>query len=99
MVARIIFAAGVAAAGLALGTAAPALADENDDIFIGVIDGEAIPYSSVDNAIVLAHAVCDYVGAGQAPEQVAIEISGPANWSVEQSGFFVGAATQVYCPA
>jgi hypothetical protein len=43
--------------------------------------------------------VCGYVAAGQAPEQVAIEMSGPANWSGEQSGFFVGAATQVYCPA
>ncbi len=45
MFGRIIFTAGVAAAGLALGTAAPALADENDDIFISVIDDEAIPYS------------------------------------------------------
>lgn len=99
MFGKIIFTAGVAAAGLALATAAPALANQNDDIFIGVLDGESIPYSSAENAIVLAHAVCDYVAAGQAPEQVAVEISGPANWSVEQSGFFVGAATEVYCPA
>ncbi|MDF2825920.1 MAG: hypothetical protein K0R68_3328 [Mycobacterium sp.] len=99
MVGRLVFAAGIAATGLALVTAAPAFADQNDDVFISVIDGEAIPYSSAENAIVLAHAVCEYVGAGQAPEQVAVEISGPANWSVEQSGFFVGAATQVYCPA
>lgn len=98
MIGKIILTAGIAATGLAMGTASPALADQNDDIFISVIDGEAIPYSSVENAIVLAHAVCDYVAAGQAPEQVAIEISGPANWSIEQSGFFVGAATQVYCP-
>ncbi|WP_286144258.1 DUF732 domain-containing protein [Mycobacterium sp. E136] len=47
----------------------------------------------------LAHAVCDYVEAGQKPEQVAVEISEPANWTVEQSGFFVGAATQSYCPS
>jgi hypothetical protein len=99
MFGRIIFAAGVAAAGLALGTAAPALADENDDIFISVIDDEAIPYSSAENAIGLAKAVCEYAAAGQAPEQIAVEISGPANWTIEQSGFFVGAATQVYCPS
>lgn len=99
MFGRIIFTAGVAAAGLALGTAAPALADENDDIFISVIDDEAIPYSSAENAIGLAKAVCEYATAGQAPEQIAVEISGPANWTIEQSGFFVGAATQVYCPS
>lgn len=99
MYGRIILAAGVSAVGLALGTATPALADANDDIFISRIDGEDIPYSSAENAIVLAHAICDYAAAGQAPEQIAIEISGPANWTVEQSESFVSAATKVYCPA
>lgn len=95
----IIFSAAVAAVGLATATAAPAMADETDDIFISVLQGEGIPFSSAENAIVLAGAVCEYVAAGQPEEQVAIEISGPANWSVEQSGFFVGAAVQSYCPA
>jgi hypothetical protein len=96
---KIIFSALVCAAGLATATAAPALADTNDDVFITVIKGEKIPFSTPGDAIALAHAVCDYVAAGQAPEQVAVEIAEPANWSVEQSGFFVGAATQTYCPA
>jgi Protein of unknown function (DUF732) len=96
---KIIFSAFVAAAGLATALASPAVADENQDILISVIDDEGIPYSSPENVVVLAGAVCDYVAAGQAPEQVAIEIAEPANWSIEQSGFFVGAATQVYCPA
>lgn len=74
-------------------------ADETDDVFVSVIEAEGIPFSTPEDAIVLAHAVCDYVAAGQAPEQVAVEISEPANWTVEQSGFFVGAATQSYCPA
>lgn len=99
MVGKIIFTATVAAAALALSTAAPALADDTDDSFVSMIDAESIPYSSAESAIVLAHAVCEYVAAGQAPEQVAVEISGPASWSVEQSGFFVDSATQAYCPA
>lgn len=99
MVGRSVVAAGVALTGLALGTAAPALADETDDSFVSTIDSEAIPYSSAESAIVLAHAVCEYVAAGQEPEQVAVEISGPASWSIEQSGFFVDSATEVYCPA
>src|SRR5689334_5057690 len=85
-----------AAAALATALAAPAMADPNDDVFINVIQNEGIPFSSEENAINLASAVCDYVGAGQAPEQVAVEISEPAGWTVEQSGFFVGAATQTY---
>lgn len=96
---KIILSTVVAAAGLAAVTAAPAFADETDDIFIGVLEGEGIPFSTSDDAIALAQAVCEYVAAGQPPEQVAVEISGPANWSVEQSGFFVGAATQSYCPS
>jgi hypothetical protein len=95
---KIIFSTFVAAAGVATALAAPALADANQDILIGVLDEEGIPYSTAENVVVLAGAVCEYVAAGQAPEQVAIEIAEPANWSIEQSGFFVGAATQVYCP-
>lgn len=96
---KMIFATVAAAAGLATALAAPAVADEADDVFLTVLEDEGIPFSTPDNAVALAGAVCEYVAAGQAPEQVAIEISGPANWSVEQSGFFVGAAVQSYCPA
>ncbi|PRC60996.1 DUF732 domain-containing protein, partial [Mycobacterium sp. ITM-2017-0098] len=41
---------------------------------------------------------CEYAAAGQDPTAIALEIMGPAGWSAEQSGFFVGAATQSYCP-
>lgn len=56
------------AVGLAVATAAPALADETDDVFISVIEAEGIPFSTPKDAIVLDHAVCDYMAAGQAPE-------------------------------
>ncbi|MGE0217099.1 DUF732 domain-containing protein [Mycolicibacterium sp.] len=95
---KIILSAVAVGAGLAAGTAAPAVADTMDDVFISVLEDEGVPFSTADNAIALAHAVCEYVAAGQPEEQVAVEISGPAGWSVTQSGFFVGAATQTYCP-
>lgn len=95
----IILSAVVAAAGLAAVTVAPAFADETDDVFIGALEGGGIPFSTSDDAIALAQAVCEYAAAGQPPEQVAVEISGPANWSAEQSEFFVSAATQSYCPS
>ncbi len=98
---NIILAAAVAAAAASLATitASPALADDTDDAFIGVIEGAGIPFATSDEAIALAEAVCEYVAAGQPAEQVAVEIGGPANWSVEQSGSFIGAATQSYCPS
>ncbi|MDG4665969.1 DUF732 domain-containing protein [Mycobacterium sp. 236(2023)] len=95
---KFIFTAAVAAAGLATALAAPALAQDANEIFISALDSEGIPYSSADNAIQLAGAVCEYAAAGQDKTQIALEIMGPAGWSPEQSGFFVGAATQSYCP-
>lgn len=87
----------LAAAGLATALAAPAFADETDDIFIAALEQEGIPFSTAGNAIELAGAVCEYAAAGQDKTQIALEIMEPAGWSPEQSGFFVGAATQSYC--
>lgn len=92
------FIATLAAAGLATALAAPAFADETDDIFIAALEQEGIPFSTAGNAIELAGAVCEYAAAGQDKTQIALEIMEPAGWSPEQSGFFVGAATQSYCP-
>lgn len=90
----------VAAAGaLVVALAAPAAADDADDAFLDTIDTKGIPYSSSTDAIDLATAICAYVSAGQAPDQVAVEIVGPAGWTAEQSGLFVEAATQSYCPS
>lgn len=96
---KLIFPAVIAAAVVAAVSAAPAHADETDDIFIAVLESEGVPFSTSDDAIALAGAVCEYVAVGQPPEQVAVEISGPANWTVDQSAFFVGAAIQSYCPS
>ncbi|AFM18841.1 Protein of unknown function (DUF732) [Mycolicibacterium chubuense NBB4] len=99
MRATIIMTAVLAGSVLATVWAAPAFADDTDDVFIDALDSEGIPFSTTENAITLADAVCDYVAAGQARDQVAVEIMGPANWTAEQSGLFVGAATRSYCPS
>jgi hypothetical protein len=93
------FGAACLAVATALATAHPALAQPDDDGFIDVIQDDGIPFANAEYAIDLASAVCDYVGAGQAPAQVAVVISEPAGWTVEQSDFFVGAATRAYCPS
>ncbi|OAN40291.1 DUF732 domain-containing protein [Mycolicibacterium iranicum] len=95
---KMIFTAAVAAAGLATALATPALAQDTNEVFISALESQGIPFSSADNAIELAQAVCEYAAAGQDKTQIAIEIMEPAGWTPEQSGFFVGAATQSYCP-
>ncbi|MEZ0342947.1 DUF732 domain-containing protein [Mycobacterium sp. pV006] len=96
---RHLFGAAVAAGAVAVALAIPAVADDPDDVFLDAIDTRGIPYASTADAIDLATAICEYVSAGQAPNQVAVEIIGPAGWTAEQSGLFVEAATESYCPA
>lgn len=87
------------AGAVALALAIPAGADDTDDVFLDAIETQGIPYSSTTDAIDLATAICEYVSAGQAPNQVAVEIIGSAGWTAEQSGLFVEAATTSYCPS
>lgn len=95
---KFIFAAVVAGAALATGLAAPAYADETDDIFISVLDDEGIPYTSASDAILVANGVCVFLSEGNTLEEATVEVMNESGLGVEQSGFFVGAATAAYCP-
>ena len=96
---KIILLAVVAAAGLGAFTAATASADDTDVVFLNGIQSKGIPFSSSQNVIALAQSVCESVAAGLPADQVAEDISGPANWSVDQSRSFVSTAIQAYCPS
>lgn len=96
---RHLIGAAAAVGVVAVGLAVPAVADDTDDVFLDAIDTRGIPYASTADAIDLATAICEYVSAGQAPSQVAVEVIGPAGWTAEQSGLFVEAATESYCPS
>jgi Protein of unknown function (DUF732) len=95
---KFVFSAVVAGAALATGLAAPAYADETDDIFISVLDEEGIPYTSAEDAILVANGVCAYLSEGNTLEDATLEVMNESGLGVEQSGFFVGAATAAYCP-
>lgn len=98
MRAKFIFSAVTAGAALATVLAAPAYADETDDIFISVLDQEGIPYTSASDAILVANGVCVYMSEGNSLEDATVEVMNESGLGVEQSGFFVGAATATYCP-
>jgi hypothetical protein len=88
-------------AGVAMATtlAAPAHADDTDDIFIGVLDDEGINYSTPGEAIEVAVSVCDFLLEGNSLLDATGEIADATGLSIEDSGFFVGAATASYCPS
>jgi hypothetical protein len=78
--------------------AAPAVADTADTAFLDALHRQGIPYLSEDYAIATAHVVCDYLEAGQPPDQVAVDTGAPSGWDPQHSAAFVAAATRAYCP-
>lgn len=95
---KFIFSVVVAGAALATGLAAPALAEETDDIFVSVLDNEGIPYPSAEEAVLVANGVCVYLGEDNSLEAATGEVMKETGLELEQSGFFVGAAAASYCP-
>lgn len=88
-------------AGVAVATclASPAHADGTDDVFIGVLDDEGIGYPSASEAIRVAGLVCEFLGEGNSLLDATSEVAEASGMSIEDSGFFVGAATASYCPS
>ena len=95
---KFVFSAVAAGVVLATGMAAPAYADETDSIFISVLDEEGIPNTKASDAILVAKGVCVVVSEGSTLEEATLQVMEESGLGVEQSGFFVGAATAAYCP-
>jgi len=95
---KFTFSVMVAGAALATGLAAPAYAEETDDIFVSVLDGEGISYPSAEDAVLVANGVCAYMSEGNSLEDAVGEVMKETGLELEQSGFFVGAAAASYCP-
>ena len=71
---------------------------ETDAIFISVLDEEGVPYTSASDAISVANEVCVFLSEGNSLEDATVMVMNESGLGVEQSGFFVGAATAAYCP-
>lgn len=87
-------------AGCLLAFAAPAHADTDvDAYFIGAVDQAGIEYTSPQEAIGVAHEVCDYLAGGHRVEGAAraLQISNRA-LSPKKTAKFVTYAAAAYCP-
>ncbi len=96
-----VWAAVVAAlAALAPVAAAPvAHADAGDDAFLGALTAKGIHFGSPEQAIIAGHEVCDELGNGKTPAQVASTVQANSGLDGYHAGYFVGAAIRAYCPA
>ncbi|QLL05119.1 DUF732 domain-containing protein [Mycobacterium vicinigordonae] len=83
----------------ALVTAATASADSLDNRFIKLLQSEGISdHISPSHAVEAAHMVCTKLEQGMTPTEVASDVLNSSSMPAYHSGYFVGAAIEVYCP-
>jgi len=81
--------------------AAPiANADATDDVFLQVLGQQGISFSNLSNQTVVnaGKGVCQDWANGANLAQTLSDVQGALKLSDTNSGFFIGAATQSYCP-
>ncbi|MEU4707318.1 DUF732 domain-containing protein [Nocardia salmonicida] len=66
--------------------------------FTAALDSKGIRYSSRDNAVGLAHSICDGKEAGLGTAAIAVTIADKGGYSLTDAGYIVGAAHATYCP-
>ena len=82
-----------------LAAAAPlAHADDGDNAFLQALRSKGIKFSSPDKALIAGHEVCDELGNGKSPTQVASTVQSNSDMDGYHAGFLVGAAIKAYCP-
>jgi hypothetical protein len=88
----------VALSAAALFCAAPASADHMDDAFFAALAKDGIAMPDRDNAIAMAHSVCDGFDKGEASTALAMRVVRDTPLSPKQAGYFVGLSVAAYCP-
>lgn len=88
----------IALSTAALACAAPAGADDADDVFLAGLDKGGITMFDDDDAIAAAHSVCSSIETNPNVSMLAIKLTKQTPMSARQSGYFIGLAVTNYCP-
>jgi hypothetical protein len=78
--------------------AAPASADGSDGTFLLSLDNGGVAYGEAGDAISWAHTVCDFMDEGKSMSRATTVFQAAKGWSIDDAGYFVGAAANTYCP-
>jgi hypothetical protein len=85
--------------GASVVTLATAHADTIDSKFLRLLQNVGISdHVSSSHAIEAGHTVCSKLEQGMTPTEVASDVLNSSAMPAYESGFFVGAAIEVYCP-
>ena len=69
-----------------------------DNTFTAALSSKGINFASPQAAIIAGHEVCDELGLGRTPVQVATDVTKNSNLDGYHAGYFVGLAVRTYCP-
>ncbi len=85
---------------IAVSAAPIASADATDDVFLQVLSQQGIRLAGLSDQTVVnaGHGVCQDWSNGANLAQTLGDVKGALQLSDSNSGFFIGAATQSYCP-
>ena len=82
----------------ALSTAAPASADETDEIYLQALEMGGITITNRTAAIAMGHTVCTALDQGVKPTGVVATLMGSAGLSPTEAGHTLGVSVAAYCP-
>lgn len=89
----------LAGAAAAVGLAAPAHADGNDQAFLAALQGAGLSHRGADQAVAAGRAVCELMDGGfTAMDAVNAVRSTNPGFTVENAAKFTGIAANAYCP-
>ncbi|KKC02933.1 DUF732 domain-containing protein [Mycobacterium nebraskense] len=86
--------------GMAVIAAPFATADATDDVFLQALGQQGITFTNLSNQTVVnaGHGVCQDWASGATLAQTLSDVKGALGLTDNNSGYFIGAATQSYCP-
>ncbi|BBZ74603.1 DUF732 domain-containing protein [Mycobacterium paraseoulense] len=87
-------------ASIAVVAAPMANADATDDVFLQALGQQGIAFTNLSNQTVVnaGHGVCQDWANGATLAQTLSDVKGALGLTDTNSGYFIGAATQSYCP-
>jgi hypothetical protein len=78
--------------------AAPAAADQADDLFIAGLQKGGIAVPDRSNMIAMGHTVCGELAKSKPPTAVVMSLVESTEMSTKEAGYFVGVSVAAYCP-
>jgi Protein of unknown function (DUF732) len=78
--------------------AAPASADQNDDVFVGALQRHGITFSDRNAAIAAGHNMCAGLDKRQTPRSLVLNVVEATDLSAKDAGYLLGASVAYYCP-